>query len=154
LADGYQERDADGRYSNFLEVLPAVHCMDDPRITDEAVLQAAAEKYAAAAPFFDTGDPPAALKNLCDFWPVEPTLTPHQVEVTGLPQVLVISTTGDPATPYQAGVDLAQALDARLLTVEGTRHGAYLGAGLSCVDNIGTRYLITLQLPKAGTTCS
>ena len=47
-----------------------------------------------------------------------------------LPQVLVISTTGDPATPYQAGVDLAKDLGAVLLTVEGTRHTAYLGAGI------------------------
>jgi hypothetical protein len=153
LADSYDGRDAKGQYSNFLDVLTAVHCMDDPRTTDPATLAAAAAKLAAAAPFIDTGDPPTALKSLCDFWPAEPTLTPHMPDVTGLPQVLVISTTGDPATPYQAGVELAKALGARLLTVEGTRHGAYLGVGLSCVDDIGTTYLVTLALPDADTTC-
>ena len=67
--------------------------------------------------------------------------------------MLVISTTGDPATPYQSGVDLAKDLGAVLLTVEGTRHTAYLGAGISCVDSIGNDYLINLNLPPEGTTC-
>ena len=39
------------------------------------------------------------------------------------------------------------------LTVEGTRHTAYLGAGISCVDSIGNDYLINLNLPPEGTTC-
>ena len=78
----------------------------------------------------------------------------HAPSVAGLPKVLVISTTHDPATPYQAGVNLAEALGAALLTVDGTNHTAYLGAGVKCADDIGTRYLISLELPADGTTCS
>jgi len=81
-------------------------------------------------------------------------MQPHVANAPGLPQVLVISTTGDPATPYQQGVDLAKDLNAVLLTVEGTSHTAYLGAGNSCVDDIVNTYLITLELPAEGTTCS
>ena len=72
--------------------------------------------------------------------------------VPGLAEVLVISTTHDPATPYENGVHLAEALDARLLTVDGATHTAYLGSN-SCANRIGTAYLNTLTLPADGTTC-
>ena len=58
----------------------------------------------------------------CAFWPVPPTSEPHAVSVPGLPPVLVVSTTHDPATPYQAGVDLAKQLGGALLTFDGTQH--------------------------------
>ena len=67
--------------------------------------------------------------------------------------MLVVSTTHDPATPYEAGVHLADTLDAALLTVEGTNHSAYLVTGNSCVDEIVDAYLIDLTLPADGTTC-
>jgi hypothetical protein len=73
--------------------------------------------------------------------------------VTGLPHTLVISTTGDPATPYPDGVDLATALDATLLTVHGSQHGASLG-GNPCVDDIVSRYIIDLELPPDGAQCT
>ena len=44
-------------------------------------------------------------------------------------------------------MDLARDLGAVLLTVEGTRHTAYLNAGIGCVDSIGNDYLINLNLP-------
>jgi hypothetical protein len=65
---------------------------------------------------------------------------------------MVISTTQDPATPYQAGVNLANALKARLLTYEGTQHTAFL-QGDSCVDRAGISYLTDLKLPAEGTRC-
>lgn len=153
LADVYNERDDTGEYGRILEVFNAVRCVDNPTITDPAPVAQLNADYAAAKQFSDSGDPPGAILDICAFWPVPPTMQPHRPDVPGLPQVLVISTTGDPATPYQAGVDLAKDLGAVLLTVEGTRHTAYLGAGISCVDEIGNDYLINLTLPPAGTTC-
>jgi hypothetical protein len=73
--------------------------------------------------------------------------------VAGLPPVLVVSTTQDPATPYQAGVNLANALHGGLLTFEGTQHTVFL-QGNGCVDTAGVRYLVDLQLPPAGTRCT
>jgi pimeloyl-ACP methyl ester carboxylesterase len=73
--------------------------------------------------------------------------------IPGLPTVLVISTTHDPATPYESGVNLADDIGARLLTVNGTNHTAYLGTGNQCVDQIGNDYLINLALPAGGITC-
>ena len=81
-----------------------------------------------------------------------PTSTPHSVAAAGLPPVLVISTTGDPATPYQAGVDLAKELGGALLTFKGTQHTVAF-QGQQCVDDFVAAYLIDLQLPPEGATC-
>jgi pimeloyl-ACP methyl ester carboxylesterase len=153
IADIYNERDDTGDYGRLLEVFNAVRCVDGPALTDPAAVTQYNADFAAARKFSDSGDPPGARQDICAFWPVPPTMQPHRPDVTGLPQVLVISTTGDPATPYQSGVELAKDLGAALLTVEGTRHTAYLGAGISCVDSIGNDYLIDLTLPPEGTTC-
>jgi len=153
LADFYYGRDASGHYPNLLDAFAAVNCMDKPRV-DDATKQRTMEQYNKAAPFQDSGDPAAALKNVCDFWPAEPTLGPHVPEVDGLAPTLVISTTHDPATPYQQGVNLAKDLGSTLLTFEGTQHTVYLSSGVSCVDDIGNAYLIDLKLPAEGTTCS
>ena len=45
-------------------------------------------------------------------WPVPPTSTPHPATSPGPGKVVVVSTTHDPATPYQAGVDLARQMGA------------------------------------------
>lgn len=82
-----------------------------------------------------------------------PTGGPGKPVVTGLAPVLVVSTTGDPATPYAAGVALAQALSGRLLTYDGTQHTAFL-QGIRCVDDAGTNYLTELTLPADGTRCT
>ena len=58
----------------------------------------------------------------CAFWPVPATSSRTRCRSPGLPPILVVSTTNDPATPYQAGVDLAKQLGGTLLTFEGTQH--------------------------------
>jgi hypothetical protein len=63
-----------------------------------------------------------------------------------------VSTTGDPATPYQDGVDLAEELRGGLLTAEGTQHTAAFGSS-TCIDDAVSRYLVDLELPDEGTTC-
>jgi predicted alpha/beta hydrolase family esterase len=74
------------------------------------------------------------------------------VSAPGLPPVLVISSTGDPATPYQAGVDLAKQLGGGLLTFNGTQHTVAF-QGEQCVDDYAAAYLVDLKLPPAGTSC-
>jgi pimeloyl-ACP methyl ester carboxylesterase len=154
LADSYLGRDANGHYSNLQDAFLAISCIDGTRASDPALAEQLAEKRAAAAPFMASGDPPAAVNDPCSFWVVPPvSLEPVDSVPAGLPEILVISTTHDPATPYEAGVNLAKALDARLLSVEGSSHTAYLGTGNQCVDDIGNDYLINLTLPADGTTC-
>jgi len=154
LADDYNGRDASGHYSGLLEAFTAIRCMDTNRITDAATVTKLNQQLIKAAPFEDNGQPAAAIFDTCAFWPVPPTMTPHTPDPKGLAKVLVISTTGDPATPYQDGVDLAKDLGAALLTVKGTRHTAYMLSGISCADRIGDDYLINLTVPSDGATCS
>ena len=153
LADEYDERDSRGHYSNAQEALYAVDCVDGPTTSDPAVITKLNAALAAAAPFLASGDPAGALADLCSVWPVPPTLFLHRLQITGLPKTLVISTTGDPATPYADGVELASEIGATLLTVKAVRHTSYLNSGDQCTNDIGTAYLITLALPAAGTTC-
>jgi len=154
LADAYYERDASGHYAGKPDSFNAIRCVDEPRMTDPADVIKLNAAAAAAAPFQDSGDPAADVPDICAVWPVPPTLGPHRLQVPGLPAVLVVSTTGDPATPYVNGVDLAKQLGARLLTFEGTRHTAFLLGGSSCVDDAGNSYLIDLRLPADGARCS
>lgn len=152
-ADLYLGRDASGHYSNLQDAYLAITCIDGSQSVDPALAQQLAEKIAAAAPFKDSGDPPAAVATPCSFWAAPPAVPEPIDGVAGLPTVLVISTTHDPATPYEAGVKLADALGARLVTVDGTNHTAYLSVGNQCIDRIGTDYLINLTLPDDGVTC-
>lgn len=152
LADNYDGRDSSGHYSNLIDAFNVITCLNNPRVSAAEELKLNTE-YAKAAPFTDSGDPPTATKQLCDYLPA-PTLKPHTPNVPGLAKVLVISTTGDPATPYEAGVNLAKDLKGALLTVVGSRHTEYLGAGVKCADDIGNAYLIDLKIPAAGVKCS
>ena len=63
-----------------------------------------------------------------------PTSGPHPVSAPGLPPVLVVST-GDPATPYRAGVDLAKEIGGALVPYNGTQHTVVFD-GEKCVDTI------------------
>ncbi|ODU03872.1 MAG: hydrolase [Pseudonocardia sp. SCN 72-86] len=152
LADGYYGRTAQGAYGNSQESLMVVNCADGAGSEDPEVTAETARKINQVAPFQDSGIEVRATHDVCSYLPVEPT-APHLPKVDGLPQTLVVSTTGDPATPYQAGVTLAKALDARLLTFEGTQHTIAL-QGNKCVDEVVGNYLIGLVLPSADTRCT
>ena len=153
LADSYMERDEQGRYSNSNDALIAINCVDEPPVTDRAKVADEDRREREVAPFLSygqfTGQAPLST---CAFWPVPPTSTPHRPSVNGLPPVLVVSTTNDPATPYQAGVDLARELGGRLLTFDGTQHTVVF-EGDACVDGYAQEYLIDLTLPPVGAAC-
>ncbi len=151
LADIYYQRDEDG-YSGSQDAFKAIRCLDDPPVTDPAVIREADRRYREVAPFLDDGNPPSSARDACVFWPVPPTFKPGKPNVDGLPTVLVISTTGDPATPYQAGVELANQLNGRLLSFEGNQHTVAL-QGVQCVDETVSNYLVRLVLPERKTLC-
>lgn len=153
LADLYEGRSADGAYSNSAEAMTAVRCVDDPASTDRAALGELDTRLREVAPFLDDGyGSGQAPLDTCAFWPVPPTSTPHTVEVSGLAPVLVVSTTEDPATPYQAGVDLADQLGGVLVTYRGTQHGVVL-TGQWCIDTPVVSYLVDLTVPEGDITC-
>lgn len=151
LADIYLQRSPQG-YSNSEDAFTAIRCVDTPPVDDPERSREAERRFREAAPFLDDGNPASSARDVCAFWPVEPTSAPAPPQVDGLPQVLVVSTTGDPATPYQAGVELAGQLGGRLLTYEGDQHTVAL-EGVACVDDAVTGYLVELRLPPDGTRC-
>ena len=153
LADDYWGRDEDGGYNNGNDAETAIDCVDSPPITDRAAVVDADRRARQAAPFMSYGDFTGhAPLDTCAFWPVPATSAPHTVSAAGLPPVLVVSTTDDPATPYQAGVDLAEELGGALLTYKGTQHTVVFD-GDSCVDDYAADYLVDLKLPPPGATC-
>ncbi len=153
LADLYNNRDAAGHYGNGIEAFVAISCVDEERITDRAVEADLISRSLQAAPFRDDGHGVVAALDPCAFWPSPPTSEPHTPQVDGLPPTVVISTTGDPATPYQAGVDLAASLKGSLITFEGNQHTVAL-RGNACIDDKVTAYLIDGTLPPEGIRCS
>ena len=153
LADMYMGRDAEGHYNNSTDVRVAVNCVDQPAVTDRAKIVEEDRRTREVAPFMSYGEFTGhAPLGTCAFWPVPPTTKPHEISVSGLPQILVVSTTNDPATPYQAGVDLARQLGGALLTFEGTQHTVVF-QGNPCVDDIAARYLIDVTVSPPDTRC-
>ncbi|GAA2552956.1 alpha/beta hydrolase [Mycolicibacterium diernhoferi] len=153
LADLYMGRDANGHYNNSTDVRVAVNCVDEPPITDRATVVEQDRRAREVAPFLSYGEfTGMAPMGTCSFWPVPPTSEPHELHVPGLPPTLVVSTTNDPATPYQAGVDLAEQLGGTLLTYVGTQHTVVF-QGNQCVDDISAKYVIDGILPPEGTRC-
>lgn len=153
MADLYYDRGPDGEYARTQDAFQAIHCVDEPTVTDKKKIEQANEDYDGAAPFLDDGRQDGAALDTCAYWPVSPTSKPHEPDVDDVPPALVISTTNDPATPHQAGVDLAKAMHGRLLSYEGTQHTVFL-QGESCVDKAGIAYLTDGALPDKGKTCS
>ncbi|MEK8071202.1 alpha/beta hydrolase [Rhodococcoides navarretei] len=153
LADTYSGRLEDGSYTNIDDAFNAVRCVDGPPTTDRAEADEADARFRAAAPYLDDGRATGnAPLDLCAFWPVPNTSDPHVVDVEGLPTLVVVSTTNDPATPYQAGVELAAQLRADLVTYEGTQHTVAF-SGVECVDDPLVNYLVDLVPPEDGLRC-
>ena len=147
LADEYQDRDEDGHYSNGQDAFNAIRCVDEPTPVDPAVWAEADRRTRERAPFLSYGNFTGyAPRDLCAFWPVPATQAPHQATPAPAGSVVVVSTTHDPATPYQAGVNLARELGAPLITYEGTQHTAVFD-GNACVDDTVTRFLVDRVVP-------
>lgn len=131
-ADYVYSRRPDGTYGNRQEIILAVRCVDSP-----------------PAP---AGAPDEPL-DPCAIWPVPPTGAPHEITVKGLPEIVVVSTTKDPATPHEGGIELARQLDATLITYEAAQHGVALRYGVDCVDEPVIAYLTDLTAPAENLVC-
>jgi pimeloyl-ACP methyl ester carboxylesterase len=155
LRDAFYARTADGAYGLDFDTNIAVRCMDSPRMTPEEQT-ALAREIGEAAPMFDIDVFTAGTYHSeCEAWPAPPTRDePWLSDVEGIPETLVVSVTGDPATPHEGGIAMARALGGSLLTVDGKQHGAYLLGGSECVDDAVNAYLLELETPPTGTRCS
>jgi pimeloyl-ACP methyl ester carboxylesterase len=151
LADLYLDRGSEGYNSNQNEAIYAVNCLDRPEASTIEEIQEAEDRFAEVSPLFG---PYLAWSGLpCTTWPAESTATPGSLTAEGAAPILVVGTTGDPATPYEWAVSLADQLASGvLLTNEGFVHTAYR-KGVDCVDDAVDRYLIEGEPPEDGLVC-
>jgi len=152
LANIYLERTPDGQYlSNSMVAFPAINCLDYPtevREFDEMV--SFAQEVSAVAPTFGED---FAMALGCEAWPFQSTVERAPIAAPGAAPILVVGTTGDPATPYEWSVALADQLDSgQLLTWQGEGHTAY-GRSNECVEDAVETYLLQGEMPQDGLVC-
>ena len=129
----------------------AVTCLDYPVEGDKTTWAAQYEQAQREAPVF--GNTAVGMDLVCSVWGHNGTRKPTQIHARGAAPILVVGTTGDPATPYAWSKSLAEQLDSgQLLTWEGNGHTAY-GGDASCVNDAVDAYLISGTMPKKGLTC-
>ena len=129
----------------------AVTCLDYPVEGDKTTWAAQYEQAKREAPIF--GNTAVGMDLVCSVWGHNGTRKPTQIHARGAAPILVVGTTGDPATPYAWSKSLAEQLDSgQLLTWEGNGHTAY-GGDASCVNDAVDAYLISGTRPKKGLTC-
>lgn len=150
LADSYVERNRNGVYSNLFEALLVYNCTDAgagvPTVDQVRSLQA---QWRRKYPLFGAS---AAIGMLsCALWPGkrDPLSTGA---ATGGPPILVVGTTGDPATPYQNTAALASMLGVgHVLTWQGEGHTAYPHS--TCINTAVDQYLLNRTVPPEGQKC-
>ncbi|MFF2750498.1 alpha/beta hydrolase [Kitasatospora sp. NPDC058048] len=154
LADGYNGRDEEGRYGPSADAYTAIHCADGA--TDAPAgeqLQAALTDLAAKAPLVGKHDPMASLFDPdCRIWPFRATEKPHVIKSAATAPIVVVGTTGDPATPYAWAEKLTAELgNAVLISRDGEGHTGY-GAS-KCVRASVDAFLLDGTVPAAGIHC-
>jgi hypothetical protein len=153
LADQYNDRGEDGKYStNLIAANYAISCLDSRASTNVFNMKRQNKALLEAAPTLGRYWQYGALR--CEQWPFEVKKAPVSYSATGAPTILVIGTTGDPATPYSQAQALAGRIldDAFLLTYNGEGHTIY-GQQVSCVDNVVDRFFLTAELPAQDPNC-
>ncbi|MFE0177728.1 alpha/beta hydrolase [Streptomyces sp. NPDC059002] len=132
------------------EAIIAVSCLDTPHPRTAGPYWDALGPAGKAAGVYGTSSVVDELT--CADWPAG-TERPHRVSAKGVPPVLVVGTTGDPATPYEEAESLAEQFPGgMLLTYEGVGHTAY-GRSNSCVTKAVDDYLIAGKPVRPDTTC-
>ncbi|SDN40989.1 alpha/beta hydrolase fold [Actinomyces ruminicola] len=152
VADLFASRESDGSYSgNGNEAINAINCLDYPVVGDADSWEAERRALQEASPTFGVDLGYSDL--FCQAWGHESTRERTEIHASGAAPILVVGTTGDPATPYSWSQALAEQLDdARLVTWKGNGHTAY-GRSDECVTAAVDDYLLAGVLPEAGLTC-
>ncbi len=144
----------DPNSSNTTAAFMGVMCQDRPSAEGGVDLwQAQYEEAQKAAPTFAGA---ASIDMTCAAWghysKTDPI--PQDVRATGAAPILVVGTTGDPATPYKWSQALAEQLDsAHLITWEGNAHVAY-PRGNKCITTAVDDFLLDDKLPEDNLTCT
>jgi len=151
LGDPLRGRSPDGSYSNLIDAYDAVTCLDWPSPRDPAAYSAMATRFIAVAP--RVGRLFAFNDVECAYWPAPPARVPAPVAAPGAPPIVLVGSTGDPATPYAWAQGVARQLSsAVLVTRVGEGHTGYLAS--ACVRDTINAYLLDRSVPRVGLRCT
>jgi pimeloyl-ACP methyl ester carboxylesterase len=148
LISQYQTNGAQNE--NEFAVYNAVQCSDVNWPRNWARWTSDTERVYQTAPFQAWDN--AWFNAACTFWPVQGPAKPMPIKGAGLPGILMLQGTLDPATPYAGAQDAHKLLpSARMVVVEGGgNHGQSLEQpSNSCVQGYLSAYLATGSLPQA-----
>lgn len=148
LFDQYFRREPDGTYGNGIEAFLNITCADDPVRNTPEQADAEAVSLSKIAP---RSSPGTIGDYTCVFWPeaLDPKM---DVSAPTLVPILVVGTTGDPATPLEGSRSMAQTLgNALLLVVNAEQHLGYGANG--CATQVISDYLRKLELPENEAVC-
>jgi len=152
IADDWNERSPDGTYSNFVNgAFAATACLESPPAPTEILSpDPAGGEILKVSPFFGPWEEWSGV--YCDFWPELPRAY-QPLTISGVPPILVIGASNDPATPYVWSKNVSEQIPGSvLLTRVGNGHTSY---GFSdCISAAEDAYLMNLALPPPGTTCT
>lgn len=151
LSDKFTGRYEPGHYSDSFDQYHAIFSIDNPFPRDMEYYDSATEQLKSKAPRLGASLPYTSLPSA--FWPIESSRIAAPVRAEGTPPILVLGNMGDPATPYEWSVSLADHLDnALLLTLDDEGHTAF-GNKSQCINDYVAKYLIELKMPTPGTRC-
>ena len=153
LADFYNDRNQSGTYaSNMLEANMAVSCLDGRSNPSAAAMKAQNARLLKLSPFFGRYWQNGALG--CEQWPYPVISHPSSYSAAGSGPILVVGTTGDPATPYWQAQNLATKIlsDGHLITFNGEGHTAY-GRSNECVVTAVDNFLVKGTVPAKDPNC-
>lgn len=149
LNDSFTGRNADGTYNNMTDAFTAIGCTDERNPPTVATVRTLQGEWRRKYPLF--GAPLAMTLLSCAVWPG--THDPYPVgSAFGAPPIVVVGTTGDPATPYGNTAKLAGELGTgRIVTWRGEGHTAY--PQTTCIRDSISNYLLTTKAPREGLDC-
>jgi pimeloyl-ACP methyl ester carboxylesterase len=153
LADNYNGRQPGGTYrDNQTEAFLAINCLDEHETTvDAAAQRAQADELLSLAPTL--GAQLSWGGTACAGWPVPAQRDRAPITAEGAPDILVIGTTNDPATPYEWAVEVAATLaKGHLVTYEGEGHTAYNKSN-ACVNDVVDAFLLDGTVPDRDPRC-
>lgn len=152
IADVAADREPNGRYSsNSGFAFNAINCLDYPMVDDTAGMRSEEARLRQDSPTFGYFFAYGGIN--CKDWPFKPLRTPAPVKYTGQSPIVVVGTTGDPATPLEWAQSLRGQLgNASLVAWKGEGHTAY-GRSNSCVSGAVDNYFVDGKVPSDKTQC-
>jgi pimeloyl-ACP methyl ester carboxylesterase len=145
LADEYTGRQTDGSYpNNEFDSGAVIDCLDVDEPRSISQIKRDAETFTERAPLFG---PYLAYGGLtCKYFGQSQEVNIAPFKTTSL--IVVIGTTGDPATPYEWAQGLNKLLtNSVLVSLTGEGHTGQ-GQGNACVDNQVDVFYLTKRMPR------